>query len=154
MIWLVGAGTVLLGVTLRTWAQQHLRHRLQAPLRLTTTGPFQFVRNPLYLGNLLLCVGATITSQVLWLVPVTLFWCLGIFSLVVRYEEAHLRQHYGEPYRRYFAEVPRWFPRSFRLRNLGLVNESFRRAVRAELPCLLILFSYILKALAARWFQP
>lgn len=153
--WPVGTGTVLLGVALRIWAQQHIRHRLKVPMQFTTTGPFQFVRNPLYIGNTLLWVGAAFASKVLWLVPTTFFWCLGIYSLVTRHEEAQLQEIYGEPYRRYLAEVPRWLPRArasgLRFGNLGLVNEYFGAALRAELHCLLILLPFILKEFAPRW---
>lgn len=158
LYWAVATSAALLGVGVRVWAQQHLRHRLKVPMQFTTTGPFQFVRNPLYIGNTLIQVGATLASKLLWVVPITLLWSLSIYSLVVRYEEAQLVAQYGEAYRRYRGEVPRWFPRpersGLRFSKLGLVNQWFGAAVRAELHCLLILLPFVLKELAPHWFQP
>lgn len=144
-IWPIGIGIFLVGVSLRIWAQQHLHHRLSVHKQLTTTGPYKFVRNPLYIGNIMICVSATIVSEVLWLIPVTLFWCIGTYSIVIRYEEARQLNKYGDAYRRYLLEVPRWFPKMARLKNLELINEYFYQAVLVELPCMLIMLPYVIK---------
>jgi hypothetical protein len=39
-----------------------------------------------------------------------LVYCVIVYSLVVRYEESHLRNKYGSPYEEYLAQVPRWLP--------------------------------------------
>jgi protein-S-isoprenylcysteine O-methyltransferase Ste14 len=144
-LWPLGLSLFLLGVTLRIWAQQHLHYRLRIRKSLTMTGPYSFVRNPIYIGNTLICLGLTIISELLWLFPLTLFYCLGIYSLVVRYEESHLLYKYGEAYRRYMVEVPRWLPKVIRLKNLGLINEYFHQSIATEIYCLFLLLPYLLK---------
>ena len=109
------------------------------------TGPYSFVRNPIYIGNTLICLGLTIISELLWLFPLTLFYCLGIYSLVVRYEETHLLVKYGESYRRYMSEVPRWLPKVPRFKPIGLINEYFYQSIAIESASLLLLLPYILK---------
>lgn len=153
LCWTLGTSLVLLGAALRVWAQEHLHHRLRLPMHLTTSGPYQFVRNPLYIGNTLIYLGATVTSELEWMIPLTLLWCLGIYSLVVRYEEAQLQEQYGEAYRRYQQEVPRWLPRLSGLYHLGFVNRFFWGSVAAEVHCLLILFPYLLKEVLSRYVQ-
>jgi len=143
-IWPIGICLLILGVLLRTWAQQHLHYRL-AHKSLTTTGPYQFVRNPVYIGNILICLCAAVISKLLWLVPITLFYCFGVYSLVVRYEESHLFSKYREPYGRYLAEAPRWVPRFRRVKDLGIINEYLKRAILGEIHCFLVLLPYILK---------
>ena len=147
IIWPLGVSLVLLGVALRIWAQQHIHHRLIGHKQLTTTGPYEFVRNPLYIGNIILCVGVIIASELLWLIPVTIFWCLGAYSIVIRYEEEHLLEKYGDAYRRYLLEVPRWFPKisSLRNRNMGLLNQYLYRTFLVELSSLFLLSPYIVK---------
>ena len=147
IIWPLGVSIVLLGVALRIWAQQHIHHRLIGHKQLTTTGPYEFVRNPLYIGNIILCVGVIIASELLWLIPVTVFWCIAIYSIVIRYEEEHLLEKYGDAYRRYLLQVPRWFPKlsSLRNRNMGLVNQYSYRTFLVELSSLFLLSPYIVK---------
>jgi protein-S-isoprenylcysteine O-methyltransferase Ste14 len=147
IIWPLGACVVVLGVALRIWAQQHVHHRLIGHKQLTTSGPYQFVRNPLYIGNIILCVGAVITSELLWLIPVTIFWCLGIYSIVVRYEEEHLLKKYGDAYCRYLKEVSRWLPgrSSLRSRKMGLFNQYLYQTILVELSSLCLLLPYLVK---------
>lgn len=144
-VWPLGICLFLMGVALRIWAQQHLHYRLKVRKRLTTTGPYSFVTNPLYIGNILMCLGAIVISELLWLFPLTLFYCLGIYSLVVRYEESHLLYKYGESYRRYMVEVPRWLPKVIRLKNLGLINKYFHQSIVAEIHCSLLVLPFILE---------
>jgi protein-S-isoprenylcysteine O-methyltransferase Ste14 len=153
LIWPFGIGLVFLGFILRIWAQQHLHYGLKVRMSLTTTGPYSFIRNPLYVGNMFLCLGAVITSELLWLAPITLFYCFSIYFLVVRYEEDHLLKKYGEPYQRYLSEIPRWLPRRIRFRNLGLINRYFLASVIAEIHCVFSLLPFALKELVWRWIQ-
>ncbi len=148
-VWPLGIFLFLIGVAFRIWAQQHLHYRLKVHKRLTVTGPYSFIRNPIYIGNILLCLSATVISELLWLVPVTLFYCFGVYSLVVRYEESHLLDKYGESYRKYMKEVPRWFPKRICLKNLGLINEYFNQSIVSEIQCVFLLLPYFLKELIA-----
>lgn len=145
LIWPLGGFLVLSGLLLRVWAQQHLHYRLKARKRLTTTGPYQFVRNPIYIGSTLMCAGAVVCSELLWCVPVTVAYCALVYSIAVRREEARLATRYGEPYRRYRARVPRWLPSLLHGRSLDLVNEHLTKSVLAEIHCVLILLPFLLK---------
>lgn len=150
LIWPLGIGLVLIGMIIRIWAQQHLHYRLKVRKHLTATGPFSFVRNPIYIGNIIICIGATMTSELLWFVPITLLYCLWIYSMVVRYEEVHLSEKYGESYRHYMVEVPRWVPRledvkNARVKDLGLKNGYFRDSIFSEIQCLLVLVPFFVK---------
>lgn len=110
IILLFGTLLFVVGLFLRIWARQHLHQRLKASMQLTVSGPYALVRNPIYIGNTFFCVGATIVSVLLWLVPLTLLWYAVVYSLVFRYEEKHLLARYGQPYRKYRLEIRRWFP--------------------------------------------
>ena len=78
------------------------------PLRLVTTGPYAWTRNPMYLGHLIFLLGlALLLSGPAWLVFAA--HCLW-FDRRVRDDEAHLRQLFGEPCRDYMRRVKRWIP--------------------------------------------
>ncbi|HOV21100.1 MAG TPA: isoprenylcysteine carboxylmethyltransferase family protein [Candidatus Ratteibacteria bacterium] len=154
LIWPLGISIFLLGLLLRIWAQEHIHYRLKTEGHLTTTGPYTSIRNPIYLGNTLICVSATILSELLWLVPITIIWCGIVYSLVVRYEEENLLELYGEQYHKYMSEVPRWFPHSFKnAKNLMFKNEYLSASLIAEIQCLFALLPPILKEIISFWIN-
>jgi hypothetical protein len=77
--------------------------------RLVADGPYRYVRNPLYLGNILLAVGmglmASRSGFALLVIGNTVF----LYRLILR-EEAELEATQGESYRVYCVAVPRLLP--------------------------------------------
>jgi protein-S-isoprenylcysteine O-methyltransferase Ste14 len=80
---------------------------------LITNGPFSYVRNPLYLGNMLLYAGVGVMSMALfpWLQLVALVWFYVQYHLIVTREEEYLAGHFGQAYADYRAHVRRFLPR-------------------------------------------
>jgi protein-S-isoprenylcysteine O-methyltransferase Ste14 len=110
-----GAGLVACGELLRLWGVRHIgvisRTRSERLGPLIESGPFRYVRNPLYLGNIGLWVGFAINAGLVWLAPI-LALVLGVeYQAIVRWEEGLLESRIGAPYREYAARVPRWLPR-------------------------------------------
>src|ERR671922_888825 len=95
VIWPLGLLLFGAGWVLRMWAQKHLGYRLKIKRRLTTSGPYALVRNPIYIANTLVILGVVVMSEVIWMIPVTLIWCAVTYSFVVRYEEARLAVKHG-----------------------------------------------------------
>lgn len=153
LTWPLGISIFLVGMILRVWAQEHLRYRLKTKKILTTTGPYSVTRNPIYWGNMFMCLGAIITSGLLWFAPIALLYSFSLYSLVVYHEEESLLKKYGEPYQRYLSEIPRWLPRTVRFRNLDLINEYFLPSVGAEIHCLLAVLPFILKEFVPSWIR-
>jgi protein-S-isoprenylcysteine O-methyltransferase Ste14 len=111
---LVGIALTLAGEALRLWGVRHIgvisRTRSERLGPLVDTGPFGLIRNPLYVGNVLLWVGFAITARLLWLAPVVVA-LLGLeYHAIVRWEEQLLEARVGDAYRAYVARVPRWLP--------------------------------------------
>ena len=118
---LLGFFIVMIGEFLRLWgvAIAGSETRTTGPVGgtfLITTGPFAHVRNPLYLGNMLIYAGVGVMSNALfpWLIIVALAYFFFQYSLIVSLEEEHLAVAYGEEYQRYRASVPRFFPKLFK----------------------------------------
>jgi protein-S-isoprenylcysteine O-methyltransferase Ste14 len=150
LCWSLGLGLFALGVAVRVWAQQHLHYRLRTPTALTRTGPYARLRNPIYVGNTLVGAGLVACSGLLWLVAPTAVWFLAVYAVVVRYEEGVLAEQYGEPYRRFLAEIPRWMPRKRARVGLQLVNEHLGASLLAELHNLLFLLPFVARGVLLR----
>lgn len=124
---------------------------------LVISGPFAHVRNPLYVGNILMYSGLGIMSFALFpylQIIAILFFALQ-YHLIVKEEEGFLRIKFGEAYQNYFNNVPRFIPRitpykindveqpKFKL-NMGLKSET--RTLQAfGLVTLLIIIKWYLR---------
>lgn len=80
---------------------------------LVITGAFAYVRNPLYVGNILLYVGIGIMSMALFpfLQIFALIFFVFQYHIIISEEEAYLRKTFGEQYAAYTKNVPRLIPR-------------------------------------------
>jgi protein-S-isoprenylcysteine O-methyltransferase Ste14 len=95
----------LLGLWLRGWAAGHLEKNL----RLAVSGPYAHVRNPLYLGTLLVAAGLVVASR-RWLLA-------GLFGVVfaliylpaIELEEQHLANLFPD-FGGYSSRVPALWP--------------------------------------------
>lgn len=144
----VGGAVFAVGLAIRVWSQIHLHYRLRVRKVLTTSGPYAFVRNPIYIGNTIILLGLTVMSELLWFIPVTLIWAGVVYAFVVRYEEAHLLNKYGAAYATYLDRVPRWIPVvpvDGYVAQTGVVRQFFCRSVRAELHCFLLILPFLVK---------
>jgi protein-S-isoprenylcysteine O-methyltransferase Ste14 len=80
---------------------------------LITNGPFAHVRNPLYVGNMLLYVGVGVMSNALfpWLLAVAAIFFYIQYTLIVSQEEEYLAQAFGEAFAHYRKFGRRFLPR-------------------------------------------
>lgn len=113
--WIVGAVLVLIGEWVRlagvAAAGTVTRRRSRNVQRLVDYGIFQWVRNPLYVGNFLIWMGFVVISGVLWFLPIAIV-IFGIeYTLIVAYEEGVLESIFGGEYIEYKKSAPRWLPR-------------------------------------------
>jgi protein-S-isoprenylcysteine O-methyltransferase Ste14 len=111
----LGGLIALAGMTLRAAgvavAGTVTRRRSRAVERLVREGIFAWVRNPLYVGNVLLWCGVLVATEAWTLAPWALATCALIYTCIVWYEEGVLESHFGAEYLSYKATVPRWIPR-------------------------------------------
>lgn len=94
------------GLVLRGFASGHV----QKDKQLTTSGPYAYTRNPLYLGSLLMAAGFAIAARSWGVVGIMLLTLIVIYVPVVAGEERYLRNAFPE-YDDYARHVPRLFPR-------------------------------------------
>ncbi len=94
---------LICGLALRGWGSR-------AP-KLATHGPYSMVRNPIYLGSLLLGFGMCVLIGD----PLAFACCGGVFALIyltiIPAEEKYLLHRFGPDYRDYCSHVRRFLPR-------------------------------------------
>lgn len=93
-------------LTMRRKHANILPHR--AATNLVTTGPFSVSRNPIYLGNTVMLLGAAAAFANLWFVAVAPCAAFVVTRLAIRREERHMDENFGAEWRDYTRRVPRW----------------------------------------------
>jgi hypothetical protein len=142
-----GALAMVPGLVLRGLASGHV----QKDTELTTSGPYAYTRNPLYLGSLLLAIGFAIAARSWWIVGMMLAIFAAIYIPVIAGEERYLRQKFSD-YDDYARHVPRMLPRLTPYRSQQGAYSSARywkhREYRASLGCAAMLAVLVVKMIA------
>ncbi len=137
---LVGVSLCILGESLRFYVTGQVpdgtsgqNDRLEAVV-LNTRGPYAFVRNPLYVGNLFLVLGLLCVAHDPFVYAVGLAFFFGEYFFIIRAEEDFLRTRFVHAFDDYCAKVPRWIPRLSPAFTGALREGGFdwRRALKKE----------------------
>jgi len=122
---------------------------------LIVDGPFGHVRNPLYVGNILMYTGIGIMSFALF--PYLQLAGLLFFSiqyhLIVTEEEEYLRKTFTKQYEDYTANVPRFFPKltSYKVSKIERPEFSWKEGFKSETRTLQA-FGFIIITLIIIWY--
>jgi protein-S-isoprenylcysteine O-methyltransferase Ste14 len=107
-VWFAGGAVLtLLGEWLRLWAAGHLRKNKQ----LTTTGPYSYVKNPLYIGTLLITLGYSGMAMNYWIMIGGFVWFFIYYAPYKKQENEKLIGSFGQPWVAFDKAVPDYLPR-------------------------------------------
>ena len=116
-----GAALLFIGETIRIWSVSYAggetRTRNVGAKKLCSAGPYAFVRNPLYAGNMFMYVGIVFIAGAanIWLMlATTLAFFIVQYSLIIALEEEKLEELFGQEYQIYKKNVPAILPRMVR----------------------------------------
>jgi len=123
---------------------------------LNVSGPYAWVRNPIYLGNILAAWGlATMTGNLTFVIflVVTLAF---LFRLISQAEESFLEERFGEEYSRYKSLVPSFIPSLKRnpYKDLPWGKFNLKRVVRREQDTIYLLLSLSMVVSIYRGYLP
>lgn len=110
----VGAVLCALGVGLAIWARVYLGRNWGMPMsrkerpELVTTGPYAFVRHPIYTGIILAILGSAVAETILWLIPLAVTLAYLLYS--ARSEERLMLQEFPEQYPAYQKQTKMLVP--------------------------------------------
>ena len=81
------------------------------PKILVAIGIYKFVRNPMMIGVWSVLIGETVLFMNVGILIWFLIFVAASILFVAIWEEQDLEKRFGEPYRQYKKQVPRWVPR-------------------------------------------
>jgi protein-S-isoprenylcysteine O-methyltransferase Ste14 len=106
----LGAG----GLALMAWAMATLRRQGTTVMphagatRLVTSGPFGYLRNPIYLADVMVMLGLAELTQNVWFVIYAAVFGVLVTWLAILPEERHLEARFGKDYLDYKSRTRRW----------------------------------------------
>jgi len=100
---------LLAGLLIRIWCTFYIGG--QKSKEIIMDGPYSLCRNPLYVGTFILAIGVGLTFENLLMVALVPAIIIPVHMIVVRMEENHLEQIFGERYRIYKRKVPGFWPK-------------------------------------------
>ncbi|MBF0504671.1 MAG: isoprenylcysteine carboxylmethyltransferase family protein [Candidatus Omnitrophica bacterium] len=107
-----GIGYIIAGILIRLWSNGYAIKND----KLTTSGPYAFVRNPLYLGTFLIAIGFVIVlksdyPQLEWAAGSLFILALAfMYYRTIKAEQGMLLARFGDAYRDYCHKVPAMIP--------------------------------------------
>jgi protein-S-isoprenylcysteine O-methyltransferase Ste14 len=118
-----GLPVSLLGLLLRAWAAGHLAKDQD----LAVSGPYAYLRNPLYAGTLMAALGFVLAARDIWLAILFAAAFLLVYLPAVELEEQHLRDIFAA-YQQYASQVNRFVPgRRYRARSRNFSGALYWR---------------------------
>ena len=110
----VGALLIVLGESTRVWAVGIVgatsRSASVNAKRLVEQGPYAIIRNPIYAGNFLVCVGLACLARSWATMVACIFYFVVVYRRIIHAEERFLRASFGVCYEAFCRRVPRLFP--------------------------------------------
>lgn len=112
-----GVSIALLGFVVLQWSQNTLgknwsdRPRMLKEQTLITSGPYHYVRHPIYTGFLLI-LGSTFFISANWMIG--LAWISMVILEIasrIHFEESLMIEYFGDQYREYMKRTGRLFPK-------------------------------------------
>jgi len=148
---ILGIVLVILGELTRLWGVSYAGSETRTTgtvgaTYLVTSGPFSHVRNPLYLGNMIMYFGFGIISNSLVLALIGLLYFLFQYSLIVSLEEESLFKKFLDEYIEYYSEVPRFIPRikKYKSEASHQIEIDWKKGIKSEKRTLQAIFLVII----------
>lgn len=102
----IGFAVLLFGAALRVWSVIHLGPNFSYEIlsepkeSLVCSGPYRVLRHPIYIAQLVMCVGLWILTGSVWLLPI-LIGLVPLIAILGRYEDRQLSSQFGSQFEAY-----------------------------------------------------
>ena len=143
-VYFAGVAVATLGIAVRLWASGHVNKNRE----LATSGPYAYVRHPLYVGNHLIAIGFCLASGLWWSLPAWIALAMFYYPQTIAHEDRNLARRFPEDWKAWSKGTRALIPRLRPYRSGQVAEWSFRRSLRQNgeviIAALLLLCLYLL----------
>lgn len=122
----IGLAAAALGTLIRLYASGYIMKNRE----LASSGPYQFVRHPLYTGNILLVMGFSVANTSLWAVPLALAFFWFYYPPAIEYEDRKLHGIFGDTWKDWASRTPALLPKLAASRHADSGQWSFAKSLK------------------------
>jgi hypothetical protein len=133
--WL-GMLLAVIGTVVRVWASGIIFKNEV----LATTGPYGYVRHPLYVGNIFTLAGFALASALWWAGPLIVAFLLFYYPPAIEYEDRKLHRIFGEQWSDWSVQVRALFPRRRPYETDQKAQWSFSQSLRRNGEPIIVLY--------------
>ena len=109
------------------------------------SGPYAYIRNPLYLGNFIVDIGICIALNVWYFYIIFFAEFFFLYSIIIPYEEKFLQDKFGDVYADYKSHIRRFIPGLNRYKGGERLTPNYKAGFMSELYLIIILIlAYII----------
>ncbi|MEC9375740.1 MAG: isoprenylcysteine carboxylmethyltransferase family protein [Pseudomonadota bacterium] len=132
-----GAVISTFGILIRLYASGFVIKNKQ----LATSGPYSFVRHPLYTGNILMLTGFCLANGQLWPWLVSVFFLWFWYPPAISYEDRKLERIFGEAWLDWSENTPALLPTKFFSKALDNEQWSLNRCLIGNWEPIIVVYS-------------
>lgn len=125
---IASVGFIISGLLIRSWANGYAV-KME---KLTTSGPYSFIRHPLYLGTMLIVIGFIIMLKIYYVGGLFLVFMIMVYYTTIKKEEAMLEAKFKDAYIKYKKKIPSMVPTFFPCKEGEKWPFSFKRLIRSQ----------------------
>jgi protein-S-isoprenylcysteine O-methyltransferase Ste14 len=150
LLWIVGFLLMLSGIAFRIYTAGYLqgKHTTTKIIAdyMCTSGPFAYIRNPLYLGNFIIGLSLAVAFNEWYGYLLFAIHYTCVYSILIFYEEKFMAKKFGAAYAEYRAQTRRFIPRLKPFKGSSRITPDFKIGFWSEkyyFLLLLILFALL-----------
>lgn len=132
----IGLSAAFVGTLIRLYASGFIMKNRE----LAQSGPYAFVRHPLYTGNILLVMGFSVANTTLWAVPLAIAFFWFYYPPAIEYEDRKLQRIFGQQWRDWAGQTPALVPKLSNAAKAGTGHWSLAKSIRKNGELLITLF--------------
>lgn len=149
-LWMAGFILMLFGIAFRIYSAGYLSGNHTTTIinadYICTSGPFAYIRNPLYLGNFIIGLSLGLAFNEWYGYVLFILHYTTVYSILIPYEEKFLADKFGVMFKEYSAHTRRFIPRLKPFIDGPTVKPNFKLGILSEkyyFLILLILFAIL-----------
>jgi|TARA_B100000586_G_scaffold43961_1_gene28440 hypothetical protein len=128
---------VFVGLSIRLYASGFVLKNKE----LSTTGPYAFVRHPLYTGNVLILIGISFATSLPWAIACSILFFWFYYPPAIEYEDRKLKSLFPDTWDAWSSQTPTLIPTT--MHDFNLSSWSWKKSLANNYEPVIVIYVLI-----------